>query len=277
MTGVGAESSLAPVSVCILAYNEEDVLSRCLDSVSWAAEIVVVVDRKSSDGSEKIARERASRVEVRTYDGDIEQKSYCASLASHDWVMIVDPDEVVSASLGEQICAFLKTREQQPGSDGSTGSAVVAWEMNRSIFHLGRWLQHGDFYPDWKLRLYRRSKARWVGQNPHGRVEVDGEVRRFAGEIEHYSYRDLADQLDRIQHFSSESAKAMHRSGHPVRLSDLILRPPARFLRAYLLKRGYLDGIPGLIVATATAFHVFLKYAKLWELRRGQQGPRADS
>ena len=268
MTAAPAESLPAPVSVCILAYNEEDVLARCLDSVSWAAEIIVVVDRKSSDGSEKIARERATRVEVRTYEGDIEQKQYCASLASEEWVLIVDPDEVVSAPLGSEICSFLRSHETAGETPSSADAHADGWEMNRATFHLGRWLEHGDFYPDWKLRLYRKSAACWVGQNPHGRVEVSGTVQRFRGEIEHYSYQDLADQIDRIQHFSAEAATALHRAGHSASRSDLVLRPPARFFRAYFLKRGFLDGMPGFIVAAATAFHVFLKYAKLWELRR---------
>jgi glycosyltransferase involved in cell wall biosynthesis len=269
MTASVSEPIRAPVSVCILAHNEEEVLERCLDSVSWAEEIVVVVDRKSRDGSEKIARERASHVEVRAYEGDIEQKSYCTTLATHEWVLIVDPDEVVSPSLGNEICSFLASQEQAAKGGGS----ATGCEINRLTFHLGRWLRHGDFYPDWKLRLYRKSQARWVGRNPHGRVVVIGQVERLENEIEHYSYRDLADQLDRIQFFSRESAAALHREGHPVRLADLVLRPPARFLRAYLLRRGFMDGVPGLIVAAATSFHVFLKYAKRWELARVKNRP----
>ena len=139
---------------------------------------------------------------------------------------------------------------------------------DRVTFHLGRWIRHGDFHPDWTLRVFRRCDARLIGRNPHGRVEVNGPVQRLRGELEHYSYRDLADQVERIQRFSAEAAHALHQSGRRTRWHDLVLRPPARFLRAYLLKRGFLDGVPGLVIAVATAFHVFLKYAKLWELER---------
>jgi glycosyltransferase involved in cell wall biosynthesis len=253
-----------PLSVCILTCNEEEVLERCLTAVAWAQEIVVVVDSKSRDGSEKIAREHATRVEVRPYAGDIEQKRHCASLASFDWVFIVDPDEVVTPELALEVRALFGNGE--PACDG--------FEVNRSTFHLGRWLRHGDFHPDWKLRLYRRSKAEWHGRNPHGRVAVPGRVSRLGGTLEHYSYRDLADQLDRIQFFSAEAAVAMHDAGRRARLSDLALRPPARFLRGYLLKRGFLDGLPGFVVAVASAFHVFLKYAKLWELEQ-KSDPRS--
>ena len=109
---------------------------------------------------------------------------------------------------------------------------------------------------------------RWEGRDPHGRIEVEGVVASLDGRLEHYSYRDLSDQLDRIQFFSAEAAAALHGEGRRARIRDLVLRPPARFARAYLLKRGFLDGVPGFLIAVATACHVFLKYAKLWELSR---------
>jgi len=246
----------ARLSVCLLACDEEALLPRCFDSLGFADEIVVVVDAKSRDGSEKIARERAQRVELRPYAGDVDQKRYCSELASHDWVLIVDPDEVVSAELASSLRAVLDRSE----CDG--------YEVDRVTRHLGRWLRHGDFYPDWKLRLFRRSRARWQGRDPHGRVVVDGAVRRLTGELQHYSYADLAAQVERIQFFSAEAAAALHVEGQVARWHQLLLRPPARFARAYFLKRGFLDGAPGFIVAVATAFHVFLKYAKLWELQR---------
>jgi len=189
-----------PISVCVIARDEEDLLRRCLDSVAWADEIVVVVDARSCDGTEKVARERTSKVEVRPYGGDIDQKRYCVDRASHDWVMIVDPDEVVSAQLSAEIQRRLAA-ETQP---------VAGYRVNRASFHLGRWIRHGDFYPDWKLRLFRKSQARWAGRDPHGRVELDGRVEPLQGELEHYSYRDLADQVDRIQFFSAESAAALY-------------------------------------------------------------------
>jgi glycosyltransferase involved in cell wall biosynthesis len=247
-----------PLSVCILARDEQESLARCLDSVAFADEIVVVVDARSADRSEKIARERAQRVEVREYTGDIEQKSHCVGLATHDWVLVIDPDEVMPAGLAGEIQRAV----------AAAGPATAAFELNRVTYHLGRWIRHGDFFPDWKLRVFRRSRARWVGANPHGRVEVDGAVGRLSGELQHRSYRDLADQIERIQLFSGEAALSLHRAGRVARVRDMIARPPARFLRAYLLKRGFLDGVPGLVIAASTAFHVFLKYAKLWELQR---------
>lgn len=248
-----------PLTACIIACDEAHELSRCLDALSFVSEIVVIVDAKSTDATEEIARARADRVEVRPYAGDIEQKRGCVALASHEWVFVVDPDEVVPADLAK---ALMRTLAEAPDD-------LAGVEVNRLTHHLGRWLRHGDFFPDWTLRVFRRSGARFEGQNPHGRIRVDGRVSRVTPPMEHYSYRDLADQIDRIQHFSGEAARAMEAAGRRATLADLLLRPPARFLRAYVLRGGFLDGVPGLVVACATGFYVFLKYAKLWERTRG--------
>ena len=262
----------APVSVCVLACNEALELERCLLSVSWADEIVVLVDEKSRDATETVARRLASRVERRAYAGDVEQKKYCASLAKHDWILIIDPDEVVTTSLSDSIRAALRSDSETAASSGPVG-----FRINRATYHLGRWIRHGDFYPDWKLRLYRRSLARWTGRDPHGRIEVDGPVASLEGELLHYSYRDLADQIARIQFFSDQAADALVREGAVFRVRSLVLRPPARFLRSYFLRRGFLDGMPGFIIAVASAFYVFLKYAKHWERSRPSvDGDRRD-
>jgi hypothetical protein len=221
-------------------------------------EIVVVVDAKSSDASEAVARRMAHRVEVRPYAGDIDQKRYCIGLAKNDWVLILDPDEVVTRELSRAIDRAL----DQPEAD------VAGYRLNRVTYHLGRWIRHGDFYPDWKLRLFRRSRARWVGRDPHGRIEVEGLVEDLDGELEHYSYRDLSDQITRIQFFSDQAAAALAADGVPFRVSRLVLRPPARFLKTYLLRQGFRDGLPGFVISVASAFYVFLKYAKLWEKSR---------
>lgn len=259
--------SRVPVSACVLTCNDEDILPRCLDSLAFADEIVVVVDAKSRDGSEKIAREKATTVAVHRYLGDIEQKRHAISLASNPWILLLDSDEVVSDALATQLCEFFSQRE----SLANANSQIAGCEVNRLTFHLGRWLRHGDFYPDWKLRLFRRESARVLGRNPHGRVGVAGPVQRLSGDLEHYSYRNLSDQVQRIQRFSDAAAESLVREDRRFRLLDLCARPAARFFRAYVLKRGFLDGMPGFIVAVATAIYVFLKYAKLWELERGHR------
>ena len=268
------------LSVCVLACDEAEELERCLASVAWADEIVVLVDARSADATEDVARRLATRVERRPYAGDVAQKRACSALAKHDWILIVDPDEVVPPELARSIQGVLGAAiDSSTSASGERPAAErpAAYRVNRATFHLGRWIRHGDFYPDWKLRLFRREQARWVGRDPHGRVEVDGPVGELAGELEHYSYRDLSDQVERIQFFSDQAAQALVAEGVAFRLDRLVLRPPARFLRSYVLRRGFLDGVPGFVIGVASAFYVFLKYAKLWErTRAGRDGnPRA--
>jgi glycosyltransferase involved in cell wall biosynthesis len=274
----GESRAREPISVCVLVCDEEHELERSLASVAWADEIVVVVDAKSRDGSEAVARRLASRVERREYGGDVDQKRFAVSLAKHDWAFILDPDEVVTPALAEAMQrALARAGERALANAQARGeSGAVGFEINRATYHLGRWIQHGDFYPDWKLRLFRRSRARFVGRDPHGRVEVDGPVARLDGELEHYSYRDLADQIGRIQFFSAEAAAALEREGFRVGLRHLVLHPPARFLRSYVMRRGFLDGMAGFVVGVASGFYVFLKYAKLWQRTRpgARPGPR---
>ena len=255
------------LSICCIARDAEATLARALDSAAWADEVLVLVDAKSVDSTETIARQRASRVEVAPYRGDIATKSLCVSWATGDWVMILDADEVVPQGLRDEIERAIA---EAPALRGG-------FEVNRLTYHLGRWIRHGDFFPDWVLRVFRRDEFAYEGVDPHGRLVVRGSTARLATPLEHYSYRDLADQIERIQFFSGESARVLDEAGAPPRLRDMLLRPPARFLRAYVLKRGFLDGVPGLVIAAATAFHVFLKYAKHWERRRAANtGPGAS-
>jgi len=250
--------SAAPISVCVMACNDEHVIARCLESVAWAEEIVVVLDPVSRDGTGDIARKLATRVDVHAYAGDVEQKRHATGLARRDWVLSIDSDEVVTPELAREIRSLF--------ADGRPARA--GYEVNRVAFHLGRWIRHGDWHPDWKLRLFDARRARWVGHNPHGRCEVDGPVDRLSGELQHYSFRDFADQIERIQRHTTQAAAALHATGRRTSAVDLTLRPLARFARGYVLKRGFEDGVPGLVVAGAVAFSVFLKYAKLWELER---------
>jgi glycosyltransferase involved in cell wall biosynthesis len=244
-------------SVCIIACNEERDLPRCLASVAFADDVVVVVDARSRDATEVLARAAGARVLVHPYEGNIEQKNFALDQAKHEWVLALDADEAVSPALAAEIRAEL---ERGPEASG--------YELNRLTWHLGRWIRHGDFFPDRQLRLFARSRGRWAGTNPHGRVRVEGRVARLAGELEHRSYRDLADQLERIQEFSRVQAQAMFEQGRRAGVYDWAVRPPLDFLRAYLLKQGFRDGFPGFAIAAATAFHSFLKWAKLWELAR---------
>jgi glycosyltransferase involved in cell wall biosynthesis len=256
----------SPVSACVIARDDARTLERCLASLAWADETVVVLDERSRDASEDIARAAAARVLRHAYEGNVEQKNFALDQVKHDWVVSLDADEALSPALA------VRLRERLARAD----DALAGLELDRVTRHLGRWIRHGDFHPDWQLRVFRRSRGRWSGSNPHGRVRVTGSVERLAGDLEHASYADLADQIARVQEFSRIEAEELYRRGRRARLSDLCLRPPARFLRAYLLKAGFRDGVPGFVIAAVTAFHVLLKYAKLWELERTRPAEPAE-
>ena len=247
------------LSVCITAYNAEALLPGVLAAVAWVPEVIVLVDDKSRDATEEIAREWATRVVVRPHRGHIATKRECAELARGEWVLNLDADEVMPDALRRDMEAQLAAAPPEVGG----------FEINRLTHHLGRWIRHGDFYPDWTLRLVRRETMVWGGEEPHVRLLPVGQVGRLATPMAHYSYRDLADQVERVQAYSGQAARAMAQRGRRARVRDLLLRPPWAFFRGYVLKRGFLDGIPGLVIAVATAFHVFLKYAKLWERQQG--------
>jgi len=247
-----------PISACVMAADDPEWLERCLKALHFADEINVLLDARHGDACVATARAHAHRVEAHAYEGDLDQRRRSIAMARHEWVLVADPDEIVSDALAREIVDAV----------ANAPARVDGFELDRVTWHLGRWIEHGEFHPDWKLRLVRRSAVRVAGRDPHGRLEVDGRVERLRGRFEHYSYRDLADQIRRMLFFSHEAARALHAEGRRARFSELVLRPPARFLRGYVLKQGFRDGWPGFMVAVVTAFYVFLKYARLWELER---------
>jgi glycosyltransferase involved in cell wall biosynthesis len=244
------------VSVTIITLNEADHIAAAIDSVAWADE-VIVVDSGSTDGTVDLARATRAQVVVRDWPGYVEQKNHAATLAANDWILSLDADERIPPALATEIQAVLR---QEP--------SVRAFRIPRVTFHLGRWIRTTDFYPDFQTRLYDRRAARWRGKYVHESVTADGPVGRLAGEIEHYSYRDLRDQLDRINHYTSLAAKQMHEAGRRSGPLHLLVHPPAAFLRNYILRRGFLDGGVGLLISILNSYSVFVKFAKLWELER---------
>ena len=244
------------VSVTIITLNEADQIGAAIDSAAWADEIVIV-DCGSTDGTPDIARSKGAAVFSREWTGYVDQKNYAAGRASHDWIFSLDADERIPAPLAEEIRAVLAVE-----------SSARSYRGPRLTFHLGRWIRTTDFYPDFQTRLYDRRAARWRGVYVHESVAADGAVGRLRHDLEHYSFRDLHDQLDRINLYSTLAARQMYEAGRRANLFDLLLHPPAAFLRNYLLRRGILQGMAGLILSIMNAYGVFLKFAKLWELQQ---------
>ena len=244
------------VSVTIITLNEAEHIAAAIDSAAWADEILVV-DSGSRDQTAEIARAKGARVTERAWTGYVDQKNHAATLASHDWIFSLDADERITPGLAGEIRALL-----------AADPPLHGYRAPRVAFHLGRWVRTTDFYPDFQTRLYDRRAARWRGQYVHESVAVDGAVGQLKHEIEHYSFRDLKDQLDRINHYTTLAARQLYEAGRRTSALELMVHPPAAFLRNYLLRRGVADGTAGLTMSMINAYSVFLKFAKLWELQR---------
>jgi len=244
------------LSVTVITKNEAEDIGAALESVAWADEIVVV-DSRSTDETVAIARRHTNRVEVRDWPGYVEQKNHAASIASHDWILSLDADERVTPELASEIRAVL-----------AGAPSHAAYRMPRVTWHLGRWVRTTDWYPDFQTRLYDRRTARWAGRYVHESVVADGPVGRLQAELQHYAYRDVADHLETIDRYSTYAAREMYERGRRATTIDLALHPPLAFLRNYVAKGGFRDGAAGFVISRMNAFYVFLKFAKLRELRR---------
>ena len=244
------------ISVCITACDEEKNIRRCLESVKWADEIIVV-DSFSRDRTLDICREYTARIFQRPWLGYIGQKNLIKDLAIGPWILFVDADEEVSSELKAEILHEFES-SANAGYDG--------YDFPRMVYYMGQWIRHGEWYPDIKMRLFRKHRGICGGREPHDRTTVPGPVKRLTGHLYHYTYEDLTDQIKTLNEFSTISAQSAG-DDLPFRWVDLLLRPPLRFFKAYIIKRGFLDGSRGWIVASAAAFGVFLKYAKMLEAR----------
>jgi Glycosyl transferase family 2/Lipopolysaccharide kinase (Kdo/WaaP) family len=245
-----------PISCCIVCYNEERNIRRCLESVKWCDELVIV-DSFSSDRTVEICREYTTRVIQHAWPGYVEQKRFALSQATHEWVLNVDADEEVSPELRDEILAILQRND--PAVDGLY--------VPRLVYYLDRWWWRG-WYPGYRLRLFRKPKVRWGGVNPHEKVLLRGQADRLHGNLYHYTYEDIRDHLQAINGLTEIAAREMALRGKRTRMSHLVLHPFWRFLRFYFLRGGIRDGLPGFFVAATSAFYVFLKYAKLRECTR---------
>lgn len=242
------------LSVTIITRDEAANLAAALDSVAWADEIVVV-DSESTDATVQVARRYTSKVLVRPWPGYVAQKNRAAEAASHDWILSLDADERVSPALAAEIQALLQGEPAAPG-----------YRVPRVTFHLGRWIRSTDWYPDYQLRLYDRRRARWTGKLVHESVTVEGPVVDLTGELQHYAYRNLSHHLQTMDRYTTLAARQMRDDGRTAGWFDLAVHPPAAFLRNYILRGGFRDGLPGLVISTLNAAYVALKFAKLWEL-----------
>ena len=247
-----------PLSVVLITKDAATQLDACLASAAFADEIIIV-DSGSRDATIEIARRHGARVIGRDWAGYGPQKQFAVESASHDWVLCLDADERLSPELKAGI-----TREMaSPRAD--------AYAIPRCNRFLGRWLRHGEGYPDWSVRLFDRRKARWSSDPVHEKVVCSTQPARLKGDLMHESAESLARYLEKQNRYTSLQAERMQAAGRKASVLRMVLSPAARFFKFYVLRLGFLDGVPGLAHIAIGCMNSFNKYAKLIEL---QKAPR---
>jgi glycosyltransferase involved in cell wall biosynthesis len=234
----------------IITHNEESHIAEAISSLSCCDE-VLVVDSGSTDRTREIAARCGARVLTRAWDGYSRQKNFAAQEAHHDWILSLDADERVSAELASEIAQWKRSAE---GAGGS---------MPRRVFYLGAWIRHSGWYPDRKLRLYDRRFGRWHGDFVHETLEVEGAIARFSGDLLHFPYRTWEDHVQRIDSYTKLAADAAREGGKRGNVLRLLLAPPLTFLKAFVLRAGFLDGWRGVLIAAAGARYVFQRELRI--------------
>ena len=247
---------MSRLSAIVTAYNEADIIGETLACLAFADEIIVV-DSFSTDGTPDIARRHNARVLQHAYESPAAQKNWAIPQAAHEWVLIVDSDEWLTPELAAEIARTIAS----PSADG--------YQIRRRNFFLGREIRHSGWQRDWVLRLFRRDRARYEERHIHEMMVCDGLVARLDSPLQHYSYRTMDDYWKKLRRYAEWNAIEARRHGRTVSPLYMMLHPPARFIKAYLLQGGFLDGPHGLVVSLLTAVYAAAKDVKIWEMQRG--------
>ena len=243
-----------PVCVIVIARNEAENLKKSLASVAdWASDIVVVIN-DCTDNTGEVARGFGARVYEHPWQGYREQKNFALSCADQPWVLNLDADEVVSAQLRRSITAFLER------DDPAVAGAVFA----RKTWFMGRWIRHGDWYPDRKLRLFRKGSGRFVAKAVHENIEIEGQTANLHGDLLHYSFPSIRHYHQKQLIYAEEFFRQQLREDKKWSGPQAVIRPLWRFFRAFFLRLGFLDGFAGFYIAFATAYFTLLRYSQLY-------------
>ena len=238
------------ISAAIITYNEERNIARAIESLRCCDEIVVI-DSGSSDRTVELAQNHGARVIETHWRGYAAQKNFAAEACEHPWILSIDADEALSEALEGEIWQLKKNG---PTADGYT--------MPRLAQYLGRWILHSGWYPDRKVRLFDRSKAKWVGEFVHESLHVDGHIGDLETNLLHYTCSSLSEHLKTMDRYTTLAAEQIVSQKQPVRWRSMAIDPAWTFFKSYIVQRGFLDGPEGLAIAYMAAIYTFLKYAK---------------
>ena len=244
------------LSVVIICFNEEKNIGRCIDSVADVADEILILDSYSTDQTVAIAESKGAIVKQEAFKGFIEKKNKAVELASHDYILSLDADEALSPLLAGSI---LRTKENFTNR---------AYRMNRCSNYCGKFIRHGSWYPDTKIRLFDRRIAHWGGTNPHDRVVLQNNipVEHLKGDILHYSYHTVSEHVNQNNKLSTLAAESLFANGKKTNLLNIIVRPWWNFFVSFIIRAGFLDGLFGFVIAIQIAHMTFLKHLKLYLL-----------
>lgn len=258
------------ISFCIITRNEEKNVPELLANLAPVADEILIVDSGSTDKTVELARNGKARVLEHPWTDYTTQKNYALQEALHSWVFVLDADERLSPTLSEEIEGIKRTFPQEEGPEGVDG-----FRTNRLAHYWGRPIRHSGWYPDRKVRLFRRGTGAFTGKHVHEGFSFRGRLSdTLRGDLLHYPYQDLAAHLAKINLYSGLGALRLRDEGKTFSLRRLLLHPPTRFFRHYLWKRGFLDGFRGLLIAALSSYYVFIREVRLWELENGEGSSR---
>lgn len=241
----------------VITRNEEKNIARCLNSLQFCDEIIVV-DAESTDRTREISEKLKAKVVSRPWTNYSEQKNYAISLTDADWILSIDADEEVPPSLEKEIL------------DSIASENYVAYSVPRKTLHSGRWIRWGGWYPNRLVRLFKKENGKWEGDDVHEYWKAEGDIGQLGQDLVHYSFDSITDQVNRNNRYSTLGAVALKKSGKKFSLPKLFVKPLSKFIETYFLKLGFLDGYPGFIISVSASYSVFLKWAKLWEMEKNE-------
>lgn len=248
------------ISVIIIAKNEERNIRECLESIGWAGEIVVL-DAGSTDKTVELAKAMTPKVFIDAWKGYGAARNEALSHCMNEWVFWLDADERVTPALAAEIKSAIQSGSRD----------LVGYEVPRAAYFLGKWIKHSGWYPGYVVRLFRRGAGRFTEDKVHERLEIEGNVGRLKSNLLHFTDPNLFHYFEKFNHYTSLAAEELLGQGRRFRLIQLLLRPPWVFVRMYILRRGFLDGIQGFMLSLLSSCYVFVKYAKLWELSHSNE------
>lgn len=252
------EKNKIKFSVAIITFNEEKNIQACIESVIDLADEIVILDSNSTDNTKKIATQfKKVKFYNQDFKGHIEQKNDVIKLCLGEWVLSLDADERASQELISEIAKIIL---ENPNIDG--------YKIRRLTFHMGKFIKHSGWYPQYKYRFFRKEKAFWTGENPHDYIEIKGLGKKIHADIIHYSFKDLSHQIDTINKFSSIVAFTRFHKHKKFSFIYLITKPFIKFLEIYIFKFGFFDGFQGFVIAISSSYSTFLKEAKIYELEK---------